>query len=235
MARLTPAERSDRLALDYRTTVRLASPALASIRAFGSEAELKVGREVTPVEAEAGRAAIYVVEYTFPILVGPGPTTDRAVARFDLLAGGNYPFSDPSAAILSRPLPWSPHVQSANGVVCIGDGWRTARGRMLAAQLVVHVMRLLNCDEPDREPWYTGWNAAAVRYWRTTMGCRPQNPDLQYPALPAEITHGARGADAVFQACGEAGGVRATNMGFRPLGESAPDQSSGFRPLGGAR
>jgi len=233
MARLTPAERNHRLALDYRTTVRLASPALGSVRAFGSEAEFRAGREVTPEEGEAGRAVFYLVAYTFPILVGPGPTTDRALARFDLTAGGNYPFSTPQVAIVTRPLPWSPHVHGASGMVCLGEGWGRARGRMLAAQLVVHVMRLLNCDEPDRDPSYGGWNAEAVRYWRTTMRCRPLNADLPYPVLPAEITHGAADTEGAFQALGAPGGFRGIDTGFRPLGDRAPADAGGFRPLGG--
>jgi hypothetical protein len=224
MARLTPSERTDRLALCYRATVRLSAPGLRSVRAFGSEAELRAGRELSAEEGEAGRALFYLVEYAFPILVGPGPTTDRAVARFDLLAGGNYPYSDPSVAILTRPLPWSPHVRPQTGAVCIGEGWKHASGRMLAAHLVVHVMRLLNCDEPERDPSYGGWNAAAVRYWRTTMRTKPLNPDLQYPVLPAEITHGAADAEGAF---------RGIDTGFRPLGDRAPAGAGGFRPLGG--
>jgi hypothetical protein len=60
---------------------------------------------------------------------------------------------------------------------------------MLAAQLVTHVMRLLNCDEPDRGSEYGGWNPAAAHHWRTVLRKRPLNPDLRYPVLPADITH----------------------------------------------
>ena len=40
---------------------------------------------------------------------------------------------------------------------------------MLAAQLVVHLMRLLNWDEPDRGAHYTGWSPTASRYWRDVL------------------------------------------------------------------
>lgn len=71
---------------------------------------------------------------------------------------------------------------------------------MLAAQLLVHVMRLLNWDEPDRGAHYVGWTPAAARYWRDVLHARPISPDLEYPVLPAEITHGVESEDSGFQA-----------------------------------
>jgi len=58
---------------------------------------------------------------------------------------------------------------------------------MLLAQLVVHTMRFLNFDEDD-QPGYDGWNPAAIRYWRTEMGCRPAIADLKVPVLPDALT-----------------------------------------------
>jgi hypothetical protein len=87
---------------------------------------------------------------------------------------------------------------------------------MLAAQLVVHVMRLFNCDEPDREH-YGGWNPAAVQYWRTVLGTRPLNPDLRYPVLPAEVTHAVDDDSSAFRPAGE-GSAFGPSLGlFEPI------------------
>ncbi|MBI5536586.1 MAG: hypothetical protein HY898_27950 [Deltaproteobacteria bacterium] len=203
--RLSAADLRSRLGFDFRVIQALTSPALGPIRAYASAAELARKREVSVEAGEAGQAALYVVEYRFPILVAAGKRTDSASARFDLLAGGDYPYSAPAVQITSKPLPWSSHVYSPTGTVCLGDGWSNARGRMLAAQLIVHVMKLLNFDEP--EPGHSGWNAAAVTHWRDVMKRQKLNPDLAYPILPVSITHG----------------ITDPNAGFAPVAPAAPE------------
>ncbi|MGB8294690.1 MAG: hypothetical protein WCG85_04620 [Polyangia bacterium] len=163
--------------------------------------------------------------------------------KLDLLAGGNYPFSDPAAICLGAPLPWSPHFHPSSGTVCLGDAWRSAQGRMLAGQIVVHIMRLLNFDEPDQER-YGGWNPPAVRYWRSILGTRPLHPDLQYPVLPAEVTHALYDANSRFQPIGDGSGSNSfvgasvaafapapLEVMFVPVGDA---DGGGFQPLGGA-
>jgi len=222
-----------RLGFDYEVARRLPSPVLESVRAYASTDQANRGSEVTPEQGLAGEATAYVVGYRFPILTGPDQYTDSAIVRFDLLAGGNYPYSPPAVQVISRPLPWSPHVHPASGIVCIGDGWRDARGHMLFAQLVVHVMHLLNCDEPDRSVLYSGFNAAAIRYWREKLGRKPLNPDLQYPLLPLDVAFGIQNPNASFA-------QSPVGCAFRPAVEAEGAQDfafaiaadAGFKPLG---
>lgn len=233
MASLTPVELRSRLAFDYRVMMGLRSPALGAVRAFASEADLRAGREVTTAQGERGGAVLYLVEYRFPILTGPGQTVEGATARFNLLAGPNYPYSRPTVEVVSRPLPWSPHVLPGPGTVCLGEGWVLARGRMLAGQLVGHVMHLLNFDEPDRGPGYHGFSTEAIKYWREVLGGRPLHPDLPYPLLPSAITHGVAEAEAEFRAVSGDGLSTLSEPTFVALGFASRDEPDGFVPLGG--
>lgn len=189
MAGLTRADLRSRFAFDHEVMRGMSADGLGAVRAFTSYQNARSGHEASIADGEAGRVVLYVVEYRFRHLVGPGRTAESAVAVFDLASGGNYPFSRPAVSFVEQPLPWSPHVHPTSGAVCLGDGWQRARGRMLAAQLVVHVMRLINFDEPDRGPGYEGWNGAAIRYWRRELRGRPFLPNLVYPRLPAGLTH----------------------------------------------
>ncbi|MBI5511417.1 MAG: hypothetical protein HY903_21880 [Deltaproteobacteria bacterium] len=130
------------------------------------------------------------------------------------MTGGNYPYTSPTATVLSRPFPWTPHVHPQTGMVCMGEAWRLSVGRMLFPQLIVHVMHCLNFDEPDRGPKYVGWNAEAINYWRQKLHTQPLHPDLLYPVLPLELTHG----------------IPAAGSGMRILGAATPeDEGGGFR------
>lgn len=199
MASLTPAELRGRLALDYRAIRKMRGDLIAGVRAFANESAARSGREVSEEEGRAGRAAVYEVDYGFPIPVGPGRTVPRAVALVDLLAGGSYPYSRPLVTFTSRPLPWTPHVHPATGIVCLGNGWTASRGCMLAGALIgQHLPRLINFDEPD-QPGYDGWNSAAIDHWRKLLNCRPWTQDLAYAVLPADVTHGLPPMDAGFR------------------------------------
>ena len=227
MSQLSPARLLSRLVLDYRVMCGLNSDSLGPIRAFISRGDMLAGIEATKEDGEAGRGRLYKVEYRLPILIGPGQTRQTVTVVFDLLAGGNYPFSAPTAMCFGTPFPWSPHVHPASGTICLGEGWTGARGQVLAAHLVVHVMRLFNCDEPDREH-YGGWNPAAIHYWRTVLGRRPLNPDLRYPVLPADITHAVDDNSSVFRSAGEVSVVNVPPGLFEAL---LPDEI--FQPLAG--
>jgi hypothetical protein len=237
MGRLSPAESRSRLAFDFQVVQGLRSDHLGPINPFVSEQTLRAGSVATPVEGAAGLVRLYLVEYRFPVLVGEGKTTPTVKAKFDLLAGANYPYSRPSVTCIGAPLPWSPHVQPGSGSVCLGEGWELAQGHMLAGQLIVHVMRLLNCDEPDREHGYGGWNPPAVRYWRTVLKTRPLNPDLRYPILPADITHAVDEPSSAFRPVVDLSPVLETPL-FDPVPmESAflaldrEEDGEEFRPL----
>lgn len=228
MGRLDATQVRTRLRFDSEVARKLGADSLGLLRGFASMREYRAGNEASREDEEAGRVAVYEVEMRLRHLVGPGETAERAVVLFDLLAGGNYPYSDPAVSMVGRPLPWSPHVHPTSGAVCLGEGWRRAKGQMLFAQLLVHVMRLLNCDEPDRGADYAGWNAAAARHWRETLRRRPVAPDLVYPVLPIEVTHGAEDADCDFAAAPAAGSDR--SGGFAPLDLL---EDAWFQPLGG--
>jgi hypothetical protein len=243
MARLSPAELRTRLGFDNKVMRALHSECLGPVRPFVSHQAFLAGTEATQSEGEAGRVGFYTAEYRFPILIGPGPTTPKVTVMFDLLAGGNYPFSNPAATCIGAPFPWSPHFHPTSGIVCLGSGWRAARGRMLAGQLVVHIARLLNFDEPDQEG-YGGWNPPAVKYWRSVLRTRPLHPNLRYPILPADVTHAVDDADCGFRASDRlqaADGFLASGAVFAPVQSDMTflpvvDGDSGdLRPLGGAQ
>ena len=209
MPRLRPQELRARLRYDSEVMGGLGRDGLGAVRAFASAQDLRRGREVTPEEAQRGRAKFYSVEITFTHLVGGGRTANSSTVVFDLLSGGNYPFTSPQAHFVTRPLPLSPHVHPGNGWVCLGNGWARAGGKMLMAQLTVHVMRLVNFDEPGHHI-DMGFNPEAARYWRDVLGRRPYLPDLSYPRLPSELTHGVNvEAEDIFVPA---------NSGFRPVG-----------------
>jgi ubiquitin-protein ligase len=203
MARLLPAELRLRRAFDYRVIQGLRSDHLGRIRAYTSDEAYQAGVVAGDQEGAAGLVRHYVVPFNFPILIGAGKTTPGVVVKFDLQTCSNYPFAPPMVTCLGEPRPWSPHVHPTSGVVCLGGGWSAAHGRMLAAQLFIHVMRLLNCDEPGSGDSYGGWNAAAVQYWRTVLKCQPLNPELGYPVLPSDVTHLVEDSRCTFKSADE--------------------------------
>jgi hypothetical protein len=233
MAQLDPAQLRSRLAFDYDTVTRLRSRHLGPIEPFVSERAFARDATATPAEGAAGLVRLYRIHYRFPLLIGEGLTKPGSAAKFDLLAGGNYPFTAPTVTCLASPLPWSPHVNPYSGLVCLGGAWGAAGGRMLAAQLVVHVMRILNCDEPTPSADYGGWNLRAARYSREVLKARPLNSELDYPVLDAELTHGLAEEGSLFRALF----AEVAAATFAPVASTdgfgeAPDGDSGFAPVG---
>ncbi|MFO0590517.1 MAG: hypothetical protein U0441_23445 [Polyangiaceae bacterium] len=226
-ARLTPRELRSRLGFDAEVLKDLKAPSLGAIRPYASAVDFRANRVLTPQEMAAGRAEFYTVDYTFPILVDPEKTVDKATACFDLRASGNYPYSSPVATFLT-PRPWNMHVASS-GDVCLGRCWEEAQGKMLFAQLVIHVMRLLNWDEPDRGEAHDAFSDETLDFWRDRLRSRPLHPNLIYPALPTELTHGVRSAGAVFRAAGGTVSPR-TEQG---VSSAAPRSASMFQPVRG--
>lgn len=185
MPTLSPELAVARRTLDYRATMALRSPLLASVHAFASGAK----KPITVEDGERGRAMVYIVDYNLKFLTGPGAFANRVTVRFDIAMSTDYPIVAPGATVVSSPKPWSPHVLPNVGSICIGEIWENAHGKMLIAHLVAHVARVFNCDEEDRGRWYSGWNADAVEYWRRAMNCGPVTPGLAYPVPPTDITH----------------------------------------------
>lgn len=186
---MTPHELRTRLALDAAIVARLRSPHLGAIHGYTSVSHLTRRERASDAELAGGRAIFWTVEYRLPMLAAPGRPLASATAVFNLLAGGDYPFSPPTVAFAAHPFPWCGHVHALTGTVCLGEGWVRARGQITLGHLIVHVTRLVNFDEPQT---FDGFDAAALRYGRDVLHGRPLNPDLVYPALPADILHGVR-------------------------------------------
>lgn len=185
--RLSPDALQARLRFDFNVVSGLRAPWLR-VLGFASVADLRGGRQAIAPGAPGAAPALLLVHYGFPTLAGPGRRLPAATVEFDLLAGGNYPFTSPHVIVLP-PLPWVPRVHPTAGIVCTGSAWGEARGQVLLAHLVVQVARLLNLDEPHTGTDF-GFQAEATDYWQTRLGGRPLNPGLQYPALPVDLTHG---------------------------------------------
>ncbi len=214
MPTLSPELGVARRALDYRATVPMRSPILASVRAFASGSKTPV----TPEDGERGRAMVYLVEYALKFLTGPGTYANRVTVRIDLALSTDYPITPPEATVVSTPKPWSPHVLATTGSICIGEIWKEANGKMLVAHLVPHIARVLNCDETDRGAGYIGWNAEAVSYWRSVMKKAPVTSGLIYPVPPTDITHPGRpSASGVGLIAPGGGGLRRATAGLKSM------------------
>jgi hypothetical protein len=215
VSKLTPEELNSRLRFDWNIAQKMKSP-LVSVQAFKNMTVLRRRKHLIMNQEQAHLASAYLVEYRIRSLVGEGKFHDRFEVSIDVLGGENYPYSPPACCVTSRPVPWSPHFLSANGAICLGDLWSQARGAMTLGHLIVHIAKLLNFDEPDREPSYGGWNPAAVTYWRKVMKRMPVTKALAYPTLPAEVTHAIEiPRKPLFQPTSVAG-FTPTNPQFRP-------------------
>lgn len=197
---VSASERRSRGAYDWSVIAKMRSRILR-IMPVASIDDAEAGVALPTREAGEGRASLFHVRYLFPMLSTAYAPLDEAVVLFDLDAGGDYPFSKPSAQVLSTPRPLSPHVHPISGSICLGETWAESRGQMLFAQLLVHVAKLLNLDERDPGASFDGFNADAIRYWRRTLGSRPLNPALVYPALPEDVAFGIETKPVLVRRC----------------------------------
>jgi hypothetical protein len=183
MPGLTPSQLAGRLGLDKRAMDAIKGPAL-SYQAYTSSRKKTLITE----ESQAGRAAFYVVDFHARTLIGEGRYTEHCTIIFDLLTD-NYPWTPPAIYQVSRPILFTPHISQNNGFVCIGPVWTDARGQLLLAQLVLHVLAsIINWDRPSVR--HAGYCPEADLYWREVLGGRPITPNFPYPSIPLEITHG---------------------------------------------
>src|SRR5262245_15186912 len=95
VSKLNPEQLQSRLRFDW-AIIQSKNGTLVEIQEFKSLADL--GHRKNPVvkEKDAHRACAYAVEYRVRSLVGEGVFHDRFQVSIDLLAGGNYPFSEPA-------------------------------------------------------------------------------------------------------------------------------------------
>ena len=93
---------------------------------------------------------------------------------------------------------------------------------MLLAQLIIHVARLLNFDEPPLQG-DDGWNPDAARYWERKLRYGPVDPSVSYPCLPIELTHGVheKKNEIVFRVTSASPPGTQRNITFRPTGRQA--------------
>jgi hypothetical protein len=218
MPKLSPDELTSRLRFDWKIVQQMTGP-LLSVQGFKSLNDLADRKNPITKSQHAHRAVAYRVEYRVRSLVAEGEFHDRFEVSIDLLSGGDYPFSRPACFVVSRPIPWSPHFLPLKGAICLGELWTNARGSITLGHLILHIMRLLNFDEPDREPAYGGWNPEAVRYWRQGLNRRPITAGLAYPVLPPELTHGLNATNRpLFRPALPSVRVKSIQPVFRPVG-----------------
>lgn len=177
-----------RLRFDYQTVMAMSDP-LMSVEAYRNLDDLKARRKPITSEADGHLAVHYRVKYDIKTLLGPGRYSDSTTVRFDLFANNDYPYKEPVCWVIEdeSKTPWSPHFLEGHWV-CIGPIWERAAGQMLLGELMVHIAKLLNFDEPPYEnPEYVGWRRDAVEYWVNKLDRQPISKSLVYPPLPRKV------------------------------------------------
>jgi len=175
-----------RLRLDYQVVSLMYDP-LMEVAAYRNVDDLKAQRHpITSIE-DGHLATHYRVNYHLRTLTGPGTYSAPTTVHFDLFANPDYPTHEPSCFVIDGKLPWSPHFAD-NGWICIGKIWERAAGNMLVGELLVHVAKLLNFDEPDYvDTEYGGFRPEAVNYWIGELNRQPITRNLHYPMIPPLI------------------------------------------------
>lgn len=181
---LTPAELLDRQRTDQKMIGALdASECPISVTGHRSADDARTGRSPVAFD-DPSPASHYRVTYNFDTLVGPGKRNRPTIVHVAPLASGNYPAQAPSAWVLNKEIPWTPHF-AANVPICHGGHvWIPYRTQLV--DYLIHLGKLLNFDEPPPAPGYHGYNRAAIAYWRDKMGLKPLNPSLRFPRIHAE-------------------------------------------------
>lgn len=180
MERLTADELRSRLSFDYQTVMLMSCP-LMEVEAYRNLDDLETQHHKITSPEEGHLAVHYRVKYNLKTLVGPGRYSNSTTVRFDLFADNNYPESEPLSCVFKSELPWSPHFHPE--LICTGDIWEEADGNMLLGELMVHVAKLLNFDEPPSQSIEYGYQPDAARYWVNELGRQPISK-LVYPQLP---------------------------------------------------
>lgn len=216
MAKFTLEDLGHRIAFDYRVAMPMQYK-LMELSVHRKAKDARAHKNAISDPADANKAKHYRVAYRIKTLVGLDKYHDLTVVHIDLLANGNYPFSEPSCWVISKPMPWSPHFKKG-APICIGEIWKQAKGKILLGHLLVHIAKLLNFDEEARGGGYVGWNGAAVRFWKKKFKEMPITTGLIYPNLPLEITHGVQDS-------------KITPTLFRPEGEIQLAPSSELEKL----
>jgi hypothetical protein len=173
-----------RLRFDYQVVTAMSSPLMA-VEAYRSLEDLGARRNPVQSVDDGHLATYYRVEYNIKTLAGRGRYSYKTTISYDLFGDNDYPESEPVCFVISKPIPWSPHFHPETGKVCLGDAWEDSEGDMLLGELMAHVARLLNFDEPEYDnPDYVGWNGESIDYWVKERNRQPITKNLPYPILP---------------------------------------------------
>ncbi len=183
MERLTADELRSRLSFDYQTVMLMSCP-LMEVEAYRNEDDLLAQRNKITSPEEGHLAVYYRVKYNLKTLVGRGRYSNTTTVQFDLFADNDYPESEPLCSVIGSELPWSPHFHPQ--MTCIGPIWKQADGHMLLGELMVHVAKLLNFDEPPNANIEYGYQPDAARYWVNELERQPISK-LVYPILPERV------------------------------------------------
>lgn len=187
MNRLGMVKLRARRALDFTILSRVLTPHW-QWSAYPSASAWSRGEKPIGFEVDGWKATFYVVEYRLPtILVSPVGSMASVTVCFDTSLP-TYPFAAPTTRVVSTPVPWNSHV-SSGGVVCLGAIWEEARGRMALCQLVLHVLKLLNFDEPPHDEG--GYAPAANDHWAAVLSYQPLNRGVRYPTMPTGLYDGS--------------------------------------------
>ena len=186
MDSLTADELRSRLSFDYQTVMLMNCP-LMEVEAYRNLDDLKAQRNKITSPEEGHLAVHYRVKYNLKTLVGPGRYSNSTTVRFDLFADNNYPESEPPCFVIDSQVPWSPHFYQEYAV-CTGPLWTEADGNILLGELMVHVAKLLNFDEPisDDDDVEPGYQPEAAKYWVKELSRKPI-AKLVYPQLPHRV------------------------------------------------
>jgi hypothetical protein len=175
-----------RLRLDYQVVSLMYSP-LMQVAAYRNVDDMRAQRYPVTSIAEGNLATHYRVTYNIRTLTDAGVYSPATTVHLDLLANPDYPVHEPSCFVIDSPLPWSPHI-SDTGWVCIGKIWEKSKGNMLLGELLVHIAKLLNFDEPEYvDEDYGGFRPEAVRYWTEELERQPLTRNLHYPMIPSLV------------------------------------------------
>jgi hypothetical protein len=181
---LTQEELVTRLRTDQKMVGALdASGSPISITGHRSAEDARNGRNPVAFD-DPNPATHYRVTYDFDTLIAAGRRHRPTVVHVAPLANGRYPASPPSAWVISKHVPWTPHF-AKDVPICHGAHvWIPYRTQLV--DYIIHLGKLLNFDEPPPAPGYHGYNGQAIAHWREAMAFNPLDPGLRFPRIHAE-------------------------------------------------
>ena len=156
------------------------------IAAYCNIDDLKARRNSNIPARKGSLATHYLVDYHIPTLVEANRYSQKTSVHFDMLAGGNYPYTQPVCHVFQSEMPWLPHFKRKHPI-CVGELSGDAQGATLLGHLLIRIARLLNFDELVLTGGYLNHNAEAIQYWRSQLKEKPITPNLCYPVLPENL------------------------------------------------